>query len=65
MKKMHIAFIAGIVTGILIAPSTGATSRAKLADACNGLANKLLGRKKTNMYQNALDTIGEHIGART
>ncbi len=63
MKKSQIAFIAGVAAGILLAPTTGAASRAKLSGVCNDLLNRLLGRKKTNMYQNALDTIGEHIGA--
>ena len=62
MNKVLIALIAGIAAGILIAPEKGSASRAKLIDGFNDIADKFL-RKKSNMYQNALDTIGEHIGA--
>ena len=63
MNKVLIALLAGIATGILIAPAKGAESREKLVDGFNDLAEKILLKKKKNMYQNALDTIGEHIGA--
>ena len=63
MNKILIAFGAGIAIGILIAPARGAASRAKLQNGFNDLANKIENKKKKKMYQNALDTIGEHIGA--
>ncbi|MEO5594312.1 MAG: YtxH domain-containing protein [Chitinophagaceae bacterium] len=62
MNKVLIALLAGIAAGILIAPAKGSASRAKLVDGFNDLADKLQG-KKSNMYQDALNTIGEHIGA--
>ena len=63
MNKVLIALLAGIATGILIAPRKGSATRDKLVDGFNDLADKLLTKKHSNMYQNALDTIGEHIGA--
>lgn len=65
MKKIHIAFLAGIAAGILIAPRTGADSRAKVSEAGKKLGNWLAGKKQSNMYQDALNTIGEHIGAQS
>ncbi len=62
MNKVLIALLAGIAVGILIAPAKGSESRAKLADGFNNLADKFLRSKSSDMYQNALDTIGEHIG---
>jgi hypothetical protein len=63
MNKVLISLLAGIVIGILIAPAKGSKSRAKLADGFNSVADKFLRTKKANMYRNALNTIGEHIGA--
>jgi len=62
MNKYLVAILAGVVVGILIAPEKGAASRARLSEKLDDLAHTLLGKKKTDMYQNALDTIGEHIG---
>ncbi|MEO6316677.1 MAG: YtxH domain-containing protein [Chitinophagaceae bacterium] len=63
MNKVLIALLAGIAVGVLVAPAKGSESREKLADGFNDLADKLTGSKEKTMYQNALDTIGEHIGA--
>ncbi len=63
MNKVLISLLAGIAIGILIAPAKGSKSREKLADGFNKLADKLRRTKNANMYRNALDTIGEHIGA--
>ena len=63
MNKVLIALLAGIAVGVLIAPEKGSTSREKLVDGFNDLADKLLRPKHNNMYQNALDTIGNRIGA--
>ena len=62
MKKIVTAFLSGIAIGILIAPSKGAETRKKLADNLDRLRNMPARQKKKQMYQNALDTIGEHIG---
>ena len=63
MNKILIAFVAGVAAGILLAPEKGATSRRKLKNGYNGIADKVTGNKSARMYKNALDTIGEHIGA--
>ncbi|HTE10334.1 MAG TPA: hypothetical protein VK645_05175 [Chitinophagaceae bacterium] len=63
MNKILIALLAGLAAGILIAPAKGSASRAKLADAFDDMVNKLRRKKETDMYKNALKTIGEHIGA--
>ncbi len=63
MNKVLIALLAGIAVGLLVAPAKGEEGREKLVDGFNGLADKLTGNKEKNMYKNALNTIGEHIGA--
>jgi hypothetical protein len=63
MNKVIISLLAGVAIGILVAPAKGSKSRAKLADGLNSLANKLNGKKSNTMYENALNTIGEHIKA--
>ena len=63
MNKVFIALMAGIAVGILIAPEKGSASREKLVNGFNDLADRLQGNKERNMYKNALETIGEHIGA--
>lgn len=62
MKKIVTAFLSGVAIGILIAPSKGAETRKKLADNLDRLRNMPARHKKKQVYQNALDTIGEHVG---
>jgi len=63
MNKVLVALLAGIAVGILVAPEKGSASREKLVNGFNDLVDRFQGNKNRSMYQNALDTIGEHIGA--
>ena len=63
MNKVFIALLVGIAVGILIAPAKGSESMSKLGGRLNGLVNKFKSKKSRTMYQQALDSIGEHIGA--